>query len=204
MISSQIEGIEYGLVCLSDVPQITEIYFENFSHKIEELFPRIEAGKTFYLDMITLMLFTFKKSFFVARHKGKTIGYLILIQPDKRPIQVLFTSGFLFTVLKHFFMFQYEITFNLIKRLFIKFLVPKKSKYDKFPQIDVIAVNTQYKRLGIGSTLLHKAKLFCLPDFPLMSLNVDIDNLAAINLYNRTGFQIVSSNKKQHQMVWNF
>ena len=66
--------------------------------------------------------------------------------------------------------------------------------YNRF-EIDYIVVDSQYRRKGIGEKLL-KNIIDLNPDN--ITLEVREDNIAAINLYKKMGFEVVSKREKYY------
>jgi ribosomal protein S18 acetylase RimI-like enzyme len=67
--------------------------------------------------------------------------------------------------------------------------------YEGYPLISEIFTNKKYQNLGMASSLIKKSvnSLFDM-GYKNLILNVDIENIAAINLYRKIGFEVEERN----------
>ncbi len=113
---------------------------------------------------------------------------------------ILFTSAW------HYKDFLYELNENPYSNYFVYFVDDKIVGYIgewitfEQAQITTLGVDPQYQRQNIATKLLnHAIKVAESNQCEIMSLEVRISNIKALNLYKKLGFEIVNIRKGYYQ-----
>ncbi|HBK82494.1 MAG TPA: hypothetical protein DDZ41_02680 [Flavobacterium sp.] len=97
--------------------------------------------------------------------------------------------------------FAFDTLIKITENNISGFITIKKVNQD-VSEIGLIAVNTNYQGRGIASELLNQAQYISLKNgFKTIRVPTQYDNKPAINLYQKTGFQIVNTTFVYH--YWN-
>jgi ribosomal protein S18 acetylase RimI-like enzyme len=68
------------------------------------------------------------------------------------------------------------------------------SYYEGYPLISEIFTNRKYQGLGMASSLIKKSvNSLVQMGYTILTLNVELENIAAINLYRKIGFEVENS-----------
>lgn len=206
--SSEQGRIEYGLIEKDEIDGVAQIYLQTFPHRVRKWFHSADDAQQFYRDLMELMRLAYGRTFFAARHNNRLIGYLILTLPNRSLFLALLREGFILRVAAHALTGCYGFSFytfgRALKALFAMRNAEMEGEPPESPHVYVIAVEKQFRGRGIGSALLQRARFACRESYNQMWLYVEVDNVSAIRLYERIGFQIVNSDSSQHLMVWDF
>jgi ribosomal protein S18 acetylase RimI-like enzyme len=197
--------IGYGLVEKKDVNSITKIYLESFPQRVKRWFRKDIYAARFYKDVMDLMRLAYPRTFFAARHNRTLIGYLILRLPNTNLICALFRDFFFFRAAAHALTGRYGFAVAVLRRVFYELLSIRNSRQgdrlNESPHVYVLAVEENYRGMGIGTRLIMQAKSFCRESFQHIWLYVDPHEMEVIRLYERIGFRIICSYPTQHLMV---
>jgi ribosomal protein S18 acetylase RimI-like enzyme len=205
MLAQNSQVVHYSPAAPSDIEQAAAIYLRHFRHRTLRWFPDPARARRFYCDFFELMLLAYPESFLVARVGTRIAGYAILKLPQ-RWAAATFRRGFILRAAAHAVTGSYGSPWRWIPQcfdaLFGRAESPRFRQLLKDnPHLSVIAVDSGYIGMGIGSALLREAAAVCRPRFGRITLLVEHDNPAAIRLYERMGFRIEASERGRHLMV---
>lgn len=94
---------------------------------------------------------------------------------------------------------NYVILVNTTNNLLNAFMIIYKN-IDYF-ELEMIIVSKEYRQKGIGSALLNYFfNTFCNKENSIL-LEVSVENINAINLYSKFGFEIINIRKKYYDNV---
>lgn len=94
---------------------------------------------------------------------------------------------------------NYVILVNTTNNLLNAFMIIYKN-IDYF-ELEMIIVSKEYRQKGVGSALLNYFfNTFCNKENSIL-LEVSVENINAINLYSKFGFEIINIRKKYYDNV---
>ena len=123
--------------------------------------------------------------YLVAENSGEIMGVMIL----KWPEQSIPRSKFQLSKALHYGLY------TTVKLIVMKYLFPEKPKKRTCHVAD-LAVKPSARRKGVGTSLLNYGKEVAKKQgLTRYTLHVDADNRPAFNLYQKTGFKVVTKKK---------
>jgi ribosomal protein S18 acetylase RimI-like enzyme len=201
-------SIDYGLAQGIDVDAASQLYLRSFPDVARKWFPNEKHAAEFYRDLFDLMRLAHGRTFFVARCNGRLVGYLILTFPNAPLVSALGRERFVFRVVANAILGRYgfspSVAIRALQMVFARPADDIERKLSASPHIYSVAVDKEFTGRGIGSSLITRARAACGTQTGRMWLYVHRVNSAAIRLYERIGFRILSSSATQHAMVWDF
>lgn len=200
------ESITYSVIGRADVESAARIYVQTFPHRVRKWFHDDDRAFAFYRDLFEWMRLVHGNTFFSARRQAELVGFLILTLPDVRHLQAAWREGFCLRAAWHALSgrYSYSISFlsAVLAELFGRSSSAPNQSLMKAPHVYVVAVEKKNIGRGIGSALIEQARMACAGRYSRMSLFVERENAKAVQLYERIGFRIVSSDAQQHAMIW--
>ncbi len=218
MISAGIDGgylisspdgraINYGGMQRTESLAAAHIYVHNFPHLVRTWFHDLNKAAIFFGDVFELIRTVNQETSFSASLNGELIGYMILINPGRRLLPAIINVALLQQFARHLITNQYGVSLSLLRKIFSVLVLSKQPEVDmvdlsKLPYIYVLAIDKSYTGMGIGSKLVDMAKRACEGTYEQIWLEVEQDNIRAINFYHQHGFRLISSNTNQSIMIW--
>jgi ribosomal protein S18 acetylase RimI-like enzyme len=199
--------VDYSLAKISDLETAARIFVQSFPRRVNKWFSKERQARQFYHDLLELMLMAHPRTFFVARQNDAVVGFLILTLPGTSLGRALLRNRFVLHLAARYAGGRYGLSLSLFTtalRSVVAAPFSRKAGAHKDPHVYVVAVDKDHTGKGIGSALIEQAKVASRNKFPRLMLYVDVDNVGATRLYERTGFRIVKSDSFQHEMVCDF
>lgn len=200
--------IEYGPLRADEVELAAELYFRAFPERAKMVSSNPSQVAAFGRDWFELMRRACGPTFMAARWQGRLAGFLLLILPGTRLGPALLRDRFGRRLALHALLGRYGFSGWVLRRVLRRLAgtagLERPQEVRWWPHVDAVVVRPEYAGRGIGSALLRRAREMTEPMYRGISLLVEMENRAAIDVYQRLGFRIVHTRERQHLMVWDF
>src|SRR5689334_5275666 len=180
------DSIEYGSISKAECDAAAQLYLEAFPERVRQWFIDSARARCFYGDLMHLLRIAHGDEFIAARYRGRLIGYLILMWPDRRLLPAFFQEGMLLQVAGNLLRGRYGFSLRTLAHS-VKAILASPSAGDQHvpaltPHVYLVVVAKAFHRRGIGSALLERARNACGSRFNQIWLYVDVGNSNAIRL----------------------